>query len=298
MLRSLLLSLSLLQSVLLSAGCSSDRPLEPGPGSLPPLTPAVWQVHTADGAVLPALVAHQLLNGSVLEQTFLDSATIEIRADGTWIQRTWLQVYRGGAWYQNRARQELGTIVATSTGYRFVSDPYGLRFTLAPITADSVVANLRTDAIERVFVSTLRLSAPLRAPVGDWRANAVRNLPLPTVVYAFDSEEVDGRLVSVHLVADSAGLRLLPTGRYEHWISYSEWLGPVGGGPTERRFRWRWSDHGIWHQSGLMVSFESNYYQNHRMTGEFAVAGPLRVDHGLGHNEPLAAFRYSLAPKR
>ncbi len=271
--------------------CSSDRPTAPDLTPLPPLATATWRVHQADGQPLPALVAHRLVGGQLL-QTYLDSAQLEVDASGRWQQRLWMQRLRDGRFDGRFAEQDAGAWVVDGDRYRFTSDVHGERFAIRALVADSLRADLRASAVDGVMRSTLRQTAPSASPAGAWRASAVQDAPLPAPIYVFDPAVVDGDTVSVHFLVDSAGIRLLPSGRYEHWIRYSEWHGPAGGAPTQQRFRFAWADFGTWTRNGLQVAFESGYYQNHRFSGEFAGAGPLRLQHGLSAGDPLVGLRY------
>ena len=271
--------------------CSADRTAAPEPSTLPPLATATWRVHLADGQALPALVSHELTNGALL-QIFLDSAHVIVDSTGRWEQRVWLQRYRDGEFDGLVAEQDAGAWTVDGDAYRFTSDVNGARFTFGAIETDSLRVSMRANAVNGIMLATLRRSAAPVAPVGSWRANAVANAPMPAAIYVFDPAVLDGDTVSVHFIVDSAWITLHPTGRYVHAIRYSEWMGPKGGAPTHRRFVWQWNDFGTWTREGLQVSFESAYYENHRMAGEFAPIGPLRLQHGLSHGDPPVALRY------
>ncbi|MCC7004232.1 MAG: hypothetical protein IT357_18910 [Gemmatimonadaceae bacterium] len=271
--------------------CSPERTAAPAPSTLPPLATATWRVHRADGQALPALVGHRLSNG-VLEQIFLDSAQVAIDSAGRWQQRLWMQRFHDGVLEGSLAEQDAGAWAIDGAEYRFTSDLNGVRFTFGAITTDSLRISLRSPVFDGIALATLRQSAAPAAPVGTWHADAVAEAPMPSAIYVFDPVVLDGDTVSVHFIVDTARITLLPTGRYEHAIRYSEWIGPKSGGPTQRRFRWQWNDFGTWTRNGIQVAFESGYYQNHRMTAEFAGTGPLRVRHGLSHGDPPVGLRY------
>lgn len=271
--------------------CSPERTSAPEPVTLPPLASATWRVHRTDGQALPALVSHQLTKG-VLIQLFLDSAHVVIDSTGRWEQRVWLQRYRDGAFESRLAEQDAGAWTIDGAEYRFTSDVNGARFTFGALSTDSLRLSLRASAVNGVMLATLRQSAAPVAPVGTWRADAVADAPMPAAIYVFDPFVLDGDTVSVHFIVDTASITLHPTGRYVHAIRYSEWIGPKNGAPTHRRFRWQWNDFGTWTHNGTQVAFESGYFQNHRMAGDFAGSGPLRVRHGLSHGDPPVGLRY------
>lgn len=271
--------------------CSPDRTAAPEPVTLPPLASATWRVHRADGQALPALVSHELIKG-VLVQTFLDSAHVVVDSSGRWVQRVWLQRYRDGEFDARLAEQDVGAWAIDGTEYRFTSDVNGARFSFGALDTDSLRISLRASAVNGVMLATLRQSAAPVAPVGSWRADAVADAPMPAAIYVFDPVVLEGDTVSVHFIVDTAHITLHPTGRYVHAIRYSEWIGPKSGGPTHRRYRWQWNDHGTWTRNGTEVAFESGYFQNHRMAGDFAGTGPLRIRHGLSHGDPPVGLRY------
>lgn len=278
-------------ALVLLLACSPERTAAPEPSTLPPLASTTWRVHRTDGQALPALVSHELANG-VLIQTFLDSAHVVVDSSGRWVQRVWLQRYRDGAFDAALAEQDAGAWTIDGDKYRFTSDVNGARFTFGALDTDSLRLSLRASAVNGIMLATLRQSAAPVAPVGSWRANAVADAPMPAAIYVFDPFVLEGDTVSVHFIVDSAWITLHPTGRYEHAIRYSEWVGPPSGAPTHLRFRWQWNDFGSWTHNGTQVAFESGFYQNHRMAGEFASIGPLRIQHGLSHGDPPVALRY------
>jgi hypothetical protein len=140
-----------------------------------------------------------------------------------------------------------------------------------------------------------RATEPAPAPVvtASWHATHVHGLPLPDVLYLFDPDTLYGEPVSVHLIADSARLMIQPTGVYEHRVWVSHWVGAVGGPPLVRTAGFQHGDHGAWERTGAALSFESNYLQNHRMTGLIGADGVLRMQHGFSHGDPPAEVRYA-----
>lgn len=129
-----------------------------------------------------------------------------------------------------------------------------------------------------------------------WQVTHVRDGAVPDVLYLFDPEVVDGRVVSVHFILDSAELLIRADGRYEHRVRVSEWVGQPGGPPEERAFGFYHGDHGYWTRSGNDLFFESDYLQNHRMTGTIAHDGVLHMMHGFSHGDPAVPLRYGRRP--
>ena len=59
----------------------------------------------------------------------------------------------------------------------------------------------------------------------------------------------------------------------------------------ERTLRFVHGDHGFWSGSIEDLRFESNWLQNHRMTGALE-AGGLEMRHGFTHGDPAVSIRY------
>jgi hypothetical protein len=272
-----------------ACGDSPVGPIEPGPP--PPLQPAVWHAHTSGGRPLPALVADGAAGGR-REQIFLDSARLEILAGGRWERRVHFQRWLDGEFAGLSARLDQGTWAAADSGWVFTSERAGRPFLLRSATPDSLSFLLAEDAVPGLMQVTLRRVRPAPGPWGAWRAEAVGGRAIPAAVLVFDPTAVDGREVSTHFIADSAFIRLGPTGRYDHVVFYSEWEGEVGGPPVAKRIAWRHADHGTWSRTGDALRFDSGWLQNHFMTGTFGAGGTLRVQHGLAHGDEPADFRY------
>lgn len=282
-------SLAILAATLLTA-CSSDAPNAPRE-PFPPLTSQRWYVQTADGQALPALVAHRVVDGS-LEQLFLDSATVDVTQEGTWTRRFWMQRFLGGERVGAEYSQIVGTWAATREGYEFVSEPGGRRFALRGEARDAISLSLPGLGTHDVIVAALGRTPVPPGPLGTWRLTAVHELPLPSTIYRFDNFEEDGVLKSIHLIADSARIVLHPNGTYTHRIDFSEWEGPNHGEATTFRYRWFASDFGSWTRSGLTLNFASGWIEGLRMQGEFAASGPLRMLHGISHEDEWVPWRY------
>lgn len=133
---------------------------------------------------------------------------------------------------------------------------------------------------------------PPEGVAAKWEATHVRGAALPDVLYRFDPDVVDGEIVSVHIILDSARLVIHDDGRYEHRIWASHWVGEPGGPPQERTLRFHHGDHGFWSDEDGALRFESNYLQNHRMTGALGASGALEMQHGFTHGDPPVSIRY------
>lgn len=277
----------------LIAACADASPTAPArPTPLPPLPSATWHVHVAEGQALPALVAHRLENGSLVQE-FLDSARVEVGASGTWVRHLFISRFRASTFEAQTAEQEFGTWMVTDSGYRFTAEPSGRAFMVArAVPGDSVTLPLRGASHGGFIQATLRTTRPAPSIVGAYRVTAVRGQPVPATIYSWP-EFVDGdRLVSIHLVVDSASLRLLANGTYQQAIHYREWEGPVGGGPTTVRHRFSVYDHGAFVRQDAALRFESGWLQNHRFAGAVTDAGGMELLHGLSHGDEPVPVRY------
>ncbi len=278
---------------LLLAACADEAPLTPTPG-IPPLQSAVWHVHRSDGQALPALLGHRLLPDGNLEQDFLDSARVEIRADGTWEQRGWYQRFRSEMPTSWHTSFDYGTWRVTETGYELRRATGDLLATLTGPVGAELTLNLRYANQAGVAVSVLRPQRPAPTIHGRWRATALRDQPLPAA-YIVDPEfESENGLVSRHIVIDSAVVFLLPNDRYLQRIFYAQWEGPANGAPQTRMADFEESDFGSWTLNGVSISLLSGWLQNKTILGEAAAdrAGPLRLNHGITHGDEPAPFRY------
>ncbi len=279
---------ALIVSILVACG---DAPTDPST-PLPPMEAGTWHVHSANGLALPALVAHGLDQGDLM-QTFLDSLQLVVGADGRWEQRAWLAEFRAGLPTGHLTRQDAGAWVVTDTGYLFTSDVRDVRYVVRDPSVETLPLHLRAEGIPGVITATLQRTLPPAAPTGIWRGSSVHGRPLPDAIYVFDPTIVEGREVSVHLVVDSARFEVLANGRYVHRTWVSEWEGAVGGPPVALRGRYSSYDHGLWSRTGQALEFTSTWLQNHAMDGQLNAPGSLRVDHGLTHGDPPADFRYA-----
>jgi hypothetical protein len=133
--------------------------------------------------------------------------------------------------------------------------------------------------------------------VGEWRAAAVRDAPLPSTIYTFEEDDDEGQRVITLFIVDFATFTVQSDGRYTHRIEYTEWEGDADGRPRRVRTRWVHNDFGQWTQSGTTISTVSGWLQNHTMTGDLGVdSEALRMQHGLTPGDPPASFRYVRQP--
>lgn len=277
-------------SALLLAACASDVPIAPSE-PLPPLETQRWYVQRADGQQLPALVAHGQVNG-MLEQLFLDSAIVDIDAEGVWTRRFWMQRFRGGEPVGGEGSQLVGTWVATADVYRFVESTGGRSFELPGSFGPLVVMNLPGVGTADRVVAELRKTPPAPGPVGAWSLSSIRDVPLPAAMYVFDDYMENGVQKSIHLIVDSASITLRANGTYRHRIDFTEWEGEPGGPPERVRFVWFANDYGSWVRQGTQLDFDSGWLQGLRMAGEFPVGGELRMWHGLSHGDEWVPVGY------
>jgi hypothetical protein len=262
-----------------------------GPQDDSPFRHVEWHLQRVGGLPLPALVAEEFVDG-LPTRTYADSGVIEIRPDGSWQERVYHRTWRTREVVHAASTVDEGTWWATADGYRFRSTVTGDSTLAVSIAADSIVLRRPLGSDGAVsFTASFRPSRPAPGLVAVWRATHVKGNALPAASYVFDPAPVDGGWASSHFIVDSARISIQPTGEYVHRIHASEWVGPVGGGPTQLRARYRLDDHGQWQRTGSSLSLESGYLQNHRMTGSFT-DGVLRLDHGLTHGDEAVEFRY------
>lgn len=281
-----------LAALVLAACESATQPAAPEP--LPALQDQVWHVHVSDGQPVPALLGHRLLPDNNLEQDFLDSARFEISADGSWQHLGWYQRFRSSSYYSSVATLDWGTWVATPTGYEFRRNTGELLYTVAGAIGLELQLNLRYPGQEGVAVSTLRRSPPPLTVAGRWRASDLRDLPLPATLEVDPEFDLGDRIVSKHIVIDSATVVLYANGSYRQRIYHTQWEGPANGAMETKDGSWEYTDYGSWTREGIALRLESGLLQNHFILGEASAepVGPLRLEHGIGHGDTPAPFRY------
>jgi hypothetical protein len=275
------------------AACGSDDAVAPTPANpLPPLAAATWYVHTAEGQRLPALVAHRLEQGNLV-QDFLDSALVQVTADGRWERRLWMSRYRAGRYEAALPSLEVGTWTATDTAYLFTAEPSGRRFALAALTPGEPATLPLRGTAEGYIEATVRTVRPEPSVVGTYRVTEVRGQPVPAALWVENDYEEDGQRYSVHLIVDSARLVLNGGYRYTHVIHYSEWFGPNNGPPTQRRYRAKTEDYGRWTRDDRLLRFTSNWLENHAFAGTTYDPRHMELLHGLSHGDMPVPVRYA-----
>lgn len=281
-------------SAVLLAACSEDAPVAPTPG-LPPLQTAVWHVHSSDGQAMPALLGHRILPEGILEQDFLDSARVEINADGTWEHKGWYQRFRSDMHESWHASFDYGTWRVTATGYELRRSTGDVLGTITGTVDAALSLNLRYANNAGVAVSVLKKERPAATIHGRWRATALRDQPLPAAYIVEPEFESENGIVSRHVVIDSAVVFLYANNRYLQRIFYTQWEGPANGPRQTPMADFQESDFGTWTLNGVSMSLLSGWLQNKTILGEAAAdrVGPLRLNHGITHGDEPAPFRYT-----
>jgi len=89
----------------------------------PSLSPGRWYLHAANGEDIPALIGDRTI-GLTQEETFIDSATIDVTATGEYEQRIHLRILHAGVEDRQETFYDAGTWTREAVGFAFVS---GLR---------------------------------------------------------------------------------------------------------------------------------------------------------------------------
>lgn len=279
--------------LVLAVACERDTPLAPDPTPLPPLVATTWHAHATEGQALPANVAHWLEDG-VLVQDFLDSARVEIRADGTWERRLWMSRFRSVLFDSPVVELETGTWSATDSGYLFAAEFGARQFSIAAMTPGAAVNFPLRGVPGGSILATLRTEAAPPAVTGAFEILTVLDQPVPATMYVFNDVAMEGRVVSIHLIVDSARVDLWSNGTYTHRIHYSEWEGPNHGAPSALRYQWNFHDYGFFTRGpGAAIEFHSNWLENHQFAGTVDPADGMDLQHGLGHGDPPVPVHYT-----
>jgi hypothetical protein len=147
----------LLMCSLALAGCDDDATAPPPQPSFP-LLAGLWRLDRANGVEIPGAEIARRLIGVLDEQTVLDSAWIEVEADGTWEQRYFLQVFHNAVFDRSEVVVDRGTWTADGNENSFVSSIRTRSFPLMVIQSTHTVS-----AEQMVFFA----NAPL--VTGDYR---------------------------------------------------------------------------------------------------------------------------------
>lgn len=285
--------LLLLSLIVLTSACQ-DQDSPSSPGTPPPLADEVWHVHSSDGQILPALLGHRLVNGSILEQDFLDSARVVVDDDGTWEHAAWYQRFHDGQYVLSASTLDWGTWTATATSYEFRRNTGELLYTVPGALPTDWRLNLRYPGQEGLAVSTLRRTPPPPSVAGRWRASTLNAQPLPAAYIVDPSVDFGTGPVSRHIVIDSAFVWLQANGSYRQQVFHTEWEGPAHGAPQVRVHSAVEADFGSWSTGGPEVVLESGWLQNKVIRGNSSglLTGSIRLDHGISHGDPPAPFMY------
>ena len=88
---------------------------------LPPtLTAGRWYLHSANGEDIPSLIADRVI-GLTQEETFIDSATIDVTSAGEYEQRIYLRILHAGVEDREETFIDSGTWTREAVGFAFVS---------------------------------------------------------------------------------------------------------------------------------------------------------------------------------
>lgn len=272
----------------------NDRTSPAAPVPLPALADQQWQVHSLDGAPVPALIDTRLERGQVVQQ-YLDSSRLAISADGRWEQTVWVQEFAGETYTGSRATMEQGRWQATATAYAFFDHRGVLRFALPDTVRGEwqVVARLPEQHVVRRVA--LRRELPPRTVVGSWRAATMNGEPLPAVFRAREVLGSEGQSVTRQILIDSAFVVLYPNARYTQTLHFSEWEVTANGGARRAVNQDVAVDFGAWSgRAGETLQLDSRWVPTKRITGLSADSGmsALRLFHGIFGGDVSAAFEY------
>lgn len=119
-----------LAAVALLVSCGDGGIAPPPPGSIA-LGTGLWYMHAADDSALSTTISERTV-GVALERTQLDSAYLDVRADGTYEQRYWLQIFVTGALDRTEVVIDQGTWSFTGVTYAFTSNVRARAFFVEP----------------------------------------------------------------------------------------------------------------------------------------------------------------------
>lgn len=278
-------------TILLAAACTDAGrgvSLPTDPVSPPPvLTAGSWMLTEAEGQPLPAYIAHREVDG-VLEQVWVDSARLDLRADGRWTQQVFTRTHRGGAFSHVEAWIDMGVTRVHEGKYRLDSENRSRVATL-----DNRQAG-RLEVLEQFvfWAGAGQVDAryePLTAqPPGEpvptterWVAMGTSQGPLPARAYFFPNEPLDGNATEYRL--DSAVVSLRNDGTYVRRTWFSEWFSPDyrAGAPYQLVYRTMDFDHGFWSRNGQAITLLSNWIENQTLGGAWEADGRLRLHQPL-----------------
>ncbi len=119
-----------LAALALAGGCGDTT----APPAVIPLVRAVWYMHEADSAAVPAKI-HERTVGVALEETYVDSAVLSLTALNTYEQTWYLHVDVSGVLDRTEIVIDRGVITAQGQQYRLTSQMRPARdFTLGTVS--------------------------------------------------------------------------------------------------------------------------------------------------------------------
>lgn len=119
-----------LVAVAVVVSCGEGGLGPPPPGSLP-LGTGLWYMNIADDSALSSTIATRSV-GVAQERTQLDSAFLDVRVDGSYEQRYWLQTFVNGVLDRTETVIDLGTWRFTGVTYAFTSSVRARAFFVEP----------------------------------------------------------------------------------------------------------------------------------------------------------------------
>jgi hypothetical protein len=126
----------------------------------PTLTPGRWYLHSANGEGIPSLIGDRVI-GLTQEETFIDSATIDVTAAGVYEQRIHLRILHAGVEDRQETFYDAGTWTREAVGFAFVSTLRSRTFsgTMQPgsalVTSETVLSWSGAPTIAGTYRKTL-----------------------------------------------------------------------------------------------------------------------------------------------
>lgn len=285
------------------AACTGDTPGATGPGEpfpeRPPalLTDGSWALDQANGQALPAQVAQRTVNGEV-ERVYVDSAFLDVRADGRWTQRFHTRTVVNGVVTRRDHVEDAGFARREASHYRFSSVSGSRSATVDNAEAarlevtETLVLWVNPEPTMTRYVPA-QPTRPTDPAIETWRAIGGEAGPLPSIIYRFPDEPHAGAMTQYRV--DSAVITLRPDGRYTRRTWASEWYSPDfrRGAAYTLVARGLDYDHGTYVRTGAFIAFGSEWIENLSLSGEVLADGRLRMQQGLTPGDPLFALYFA-----
>jgi hypothetical protein len=125
----------------LVAACGEDNTGTIEPPEPTPLTPGDWYMHTANGNALPGAEIARRFVGVVDEQTLLDSARLQVSAEGSYEQRYWTRTFHGGVLDRSEVVVDIGTWDTDGPVSTFISTLRARSFEVTANAADRATSD-------------------------------------------------------------------------------------------------------------------------------------------------------------